>query len=38
MRDENGLLKAEFTRDGLHLTEPAYVVWREQIFKAMNWN
>jgi hexosaminidase len=38
MRDENGLLKAEFTRDGLHLTEPGYVVWREQILKAMNWS
>jgi lysophospholipase L1-like esterase len=37
MRDESGQLKAEFTNDGLHLTEPAYVVWREQIFKAMNW-
>jgi lysophospholipase L1-like esterase len=38
MRDENGQLKAEFTKDGLHLTEPAYGVWREQIFKALNWN
>jgi lysophospholipase L1-like esterase len=38
MRDENGLLKSEFTRDGLHLTEPAYLLWREQILKTMNWN
>jgi len=38
MVDENGSLKAEFTRDGLHLTEPAYLIWREQILKAMNWN
>jgi hexosaminidase len=38
MRDENGLLKSEFTRDGLHLTEPAYLIWREQILKTMNWN
>jgi lysophospholipase L1-like esterase len=38
MRDENGLLKSDFTRDGLHLTEPAYLIWREQILKTMNWN
>src|SRR5262245_13570380 len=38
MRDENGLLNSEFTRDGLHLTESAYLIWREQILKAMNWN
>jgi lysophospholipase L1-like esterase len=38
MRDDKGELKAEFTRDGLHLTEPGYVVWREQILKAMKWN
>ena len=38
MCDQNGLLKSEFTRDGLHLTEPAYLIWREQIFKTMNWN
>jgi lysophospholipase L1-like esterase len=38
MRDDKGELKAEFTRDGLHLTEPGYVVWREQILKTLNWN
>jgi hypothetical protein len=38
MRDQNGLLKSEFTHDGLHLTEPAYFMWREQILKTMNWN
>ncbi|MDB6057012.1 MAG: family lipase [Verrucomicrobiales bacterium] len=38
MSDDKGELKAEFTRDGLHLTEPAYLIWREQILKAMNWN
>lgn len=37
MRDASGQLKEEFTKDGLHLTEAAYSVWREQIFKAMNW-
>lgn len=38
MRDKDGSLKAEFTKDGLHLTKPAYLIWREQIIKAMNWN
>ena len=37
MRDADGQLKAEYTTDGLHLTEPAYLVWREQILKALNW-
>lgn len=37
MCDETGQLKTEFTNDGLHLTEPAYVIWREQILKAMDW-
>ena len=37
MKDGEGKLKAEFTNDGLHLTEPAYVVWRDQILAAMNW-
>lgn len=38
LRDADGQLKAEFTEDGLHLTELAYLVWRQQIFKALNWN
>ena len=38
MRDADGQLKAEFTEDGLHLTEPAYRIWREQILKTLNWN
>ncbi len=38
MRDGDGQLKAEYTTDGLHLTEPAYRVWREQIIKALKWN
>lgn len=37
MCDEKGELKSSFTNDGLHLTEPAYEVWREQILAAMNW-
>ncbi len=38
MRDANGQLKAEFTQDGLHLTEPAYLIWRDQVLKALKWN
>lgn len=38
MIDEAGELKAEFTNDGLHLTEPGYRIWRGEILKALNWN
>jgi lysophospholipase L1-like esterase len=38
LRDAEGQLKAEFTEDGLHLTEPAYLVWREQVLKILKWN
>jgi lysophospholipase L1-like esterase len=38
MTDADGQLKAEFTDDGLHLTEPAYKVWREQVLKTLQWN
>ena len=38
MLDEKGELKTEFTREGLHLKDPAYVVWRAEIFKTMKWN
>lgn len=38
MTDEHGELKPEFTREGLHLTDPAYVVWRAEVLKAMHWN
>jgi len=38
MRDADGQLKAEFTEDGLHLTEPAYLIWRQQILKVLDWN
>lgn len=37
MRDDKGELKAEFTNDGLHLTDPAYRVWRAEILKALQW-
>lgn len=37
MRDGEGRLKEEFTKDGLHLTEPAYRVWQAEIEKAMGW-
>ena len=38
MRDDQGELKKEFTNDGLHLTDPAYQIWRAEILKAMKWN
>jgi lysophospholipase L1-like esterase len=37
MRDDHGDLKAEFTNDGLHLTDPGYRVWRAEILKALKW-
>mgnify|MGYP001340690823 FL=1 len=33
-RDGDGLLKAEFTPDGLHLTERGYQEWRKEILKV----
>ena len=38
MTDSNGELKAEFTNDGLHLTEPAYAIWREEVERTLSWN
>jgi lysophospholipase L1-like esterase len=38
MADEKGELKAGFTRDGLHITEPAYLLWRAEVLKAMKWD
>ncbi len=38
LRDAEGQLKAEYTEDGLHLTEPAYKVWRQQVLTTLNWN
>jgi hexosaminidase len=37
MRDSEGQLKAEFTNDGLHLTDPAYQVWKGAVLKALDW-
>lgn len=36
--DAKGELKEDFTKDGLHLTEPAYLIWRQQILKALHWD
>ena len=38
MSDEKGELKAEFTPEGLHLNEAAYLVWRGELLKTMKWN
>jgi lysophospholipase L1-like esterase len=38
MADGEGKLKAEFTNDGLHLTETAYALWRGKILETMSWN
>jgi len=37
MLDEQGELKAEFTPEGLHLNDAAYVVWRAEVLKTMGW-
>lgn len=37
MADEKGELKAEFTDDGLHLTPPAYAVWRGEVERVLGW-
>lgn len=37
LRDERGELKSEFTDDGLHLKEPAYRLWRDEILRVMGW-
>ena len=33
--NEQGELKAAFTADGIHLTEPAYDIWTQEIDKAL---
>lgn len=35
--DERGELKAEYTMDGLHLTEPGYRVWKREVNRLMGW-
>lgn len=36
--DDQGELKAEYTEDGLHLTAPAYLVWKAEIDRVMGWD
>lgn len=36
MLDESGELKENYTKDGLHLTEDAYIVWAEDLKKLIN--
>lgn len=36
--DERGELRADWTRDGLHLLPDAYGFWQTEINKAMNWS
>lgn len=38
MKDDGGLLKEEFTRDGLHLTKAGYDVWKGVIKKHLKWD
>lgn len=35
MKDESNQLKKEFTDDGLHLTESAYNLWRDELVKLI---
>lgn len=35
--DENGELRAEFSKDGLHFTLAAYRVWKTRVDEAMGW-
>lgn len=35
--DASGELKAAYTNDGLHLTEPGYEVWRAEVEKILGW-
>ena len=37
MTDDKGELKKDFTRDGLHLLAPGYVVWKTEIDRTMGW-
>lgn len=36
MEDENGELKAEFTKDGVHLNNAAYAVWLKELKKTLD--
>jgi len=37
MKDGNGELREEITRDGVHLTEPAYKIWKDIILDKLQW-
>ncbi len=36
--DENGELRSDLTREGLHLTPAGYAIWKREIDKAMGWD
>ena len=38
MIDDKGELKSEYTEDGLHLTAPAYAVWKQEIDRVLGWD
>ena len=38
MIDDQGELKAEYTREGLHLNEQGYQVWQAEINRTMGWH
>jgi lysophospholipase L1-like esterase len=36
--DENGELRSDLTREGLHLTPAGYEIWKREIVRAMGWD
>lgn len=38
MSDDKGELRADLTREGLHINAAAYEIWKKQIDKAMGWS
>ena len=36
LTDEEGNLRKEYTNDGLHLTGPAYLIWRDAVLPYVN--
>jgi len=37
MTDEKGELRADLTRDGLHINAEGYAIWKREVDKAMGW-
>jgi lysophospholipase L1-like esterase len=37
LADDRGQLKAEFTNDGLHINDEAYMLWRAEVQRVMGW-